>query len=54
MHLLFSQRCCFVGSVAEAKEELTEEQQEMMNVMGFTDFISSKVMSAIFIGFVHL
>jgi len=36
----------------EKTEELNEEQQAMMSVMGFTDFISSKV-AAIWL-FIHL
>jgi len=32
-----------LDSEAEKTEELTEEQKEMMSVMGFTDFVSSKV-----------
>ena len=35
-----------MGAEAEKPEELTEEQKEMMSVMGFTDFVSTKVEAA--------
>jgi len=39
----FHEHAAMLDSEAEKTEELTEEQKEMMSVMGFTDFVSSKV-----------
>ena len=41
--LLFLEHAAVLDIEAEKTEELTEEQKEMMSVMGFTDFVSTKV-----------